>query len=47
LISNDRTYMGENTNGWMLNTVATIYLILLGVLAVATVRLMIITKGGA
>jgi hypothetical protein len=38
--------MGEETNGRLLNTVATIYLVILVVIAVATIPLMIVTKAG-
>jgi Mn2+/Fe2+ NRAMP family transporter len=47
VVANDRTYMGERTNGRVLNTIATFYLLLLGVISVATIPLMIITRGGA
>jgi Mn2+/Fe2+ NRAMP family transporter len=46
VIANDPAYMGDNTNGRTLNTVATIYLIVLSVVALATIPLMIITKAG-
>jgi Mn2+/Fe2+ NRAMP family transporter len=46
VISNDPSYMGTNTNGRTLNFVATVYLVILVVVAVATIPLMIITKGG-
>jgi Mn2+/Fe2+ NRAMP family transporter len=47
LIANDRDYMGDNVNGRLLNAIGVLYLILLGVVAVATIPLMIITKAGA
>jgi Mn2+/Fe2+ NRAMP family transporter len=47
LVSNDRQYMGEHTNGKVLNFIASIYLVLLFVIAAITIPLMIITKGGA
>lgn len=47
VIANDPDYMGDNVNGRILNAVGSIYLVLLVVVAVATVPLMIITKGGA
>jgi manganese transport protein len=47
LVSNDKQYMGDHTNGPALNFIATIYLVLLFVIAAATIPLMIITKGGA
>jgi Mn2+/Fe2+ NRAMP family transporter len=47
VIANDPDYMGEHTNGRVLNTVGTLYLGILVVVSVATIPLMIITKGGA
>jgi manganese transport protein len=48
VIANDPAYMGpDHTNGPFLNTVATLYLVVLVVVSVATIPLMIITKGGA
>jgi Mn2+/Fe2+ NRAMP family transporter len=47
VIANDPDYMGERVNGRMLNTLGTVYLVILLVVAVATIPLMIITKGGA
>jgi len=47
VVSNDRDYMGEKTNGPVLNFLATVYLIIIVIVAVATIPLMIITKGGA
>jgi Mn2+/Fe2+ NRAMP family transporter len=47
IISNDRNYMGESTNGPILNFIATVYLVIICVIAVATIPLMIITKAGA
>jgi len=47
VIANDRDYVGEHTNGRALNTIATAYLVLLVVVAIVTVPLIIITKGGA
>jgi Mn2+/Fe2+ NRAMP family transporter len=47
LVSNDPDYMGDKTNGPILNFIATVYLVLIGVIALATIPLMIITKGGA
>jgi Mn2+/Fe2+ NRAMP family transporter len=46
VISNDPSYMGTKTNGRLLNAVATVYLVILTVVALATIPLMIITKGG-
>jgi manganese transport protein len=47
VIANDPGYMRDKTNGPLLNTVATAYLILLLLVSVATIPLMIITKAGA
>jgi Mn2+/Fe2+ NRAMP family transporter len=46
VIANDPTYMGTNTNGRLLNTVATVYLVILAAVSIATIPLMIITKAG-
>jgi Mn2+/Fe2+ NRAMP family transporter len=46
VIANDRDYMGDKTNSKWLNTIAFAYLILLIVVAVATIPLMIATKAG-
>ncbi len=48
VIANDPAYMGnDHTNGRLLNTVATVYLVILTLVAVATIPLMIITRAGA
>lgn len=47
IVSNDPAYMGESTNGRFLNGIATVYLVIILVIAIATIPLMIITKGGA
>jgi Mn2+/Fe2+ NRAMP family transporter len=47
VIANDPDYVGEKTNGRFLNAVASFYLVLLLVISVATIPLIIITKGGA
>jgi Mn2+/Fe2+ NRAMP family transporter len=46
VVANDPGYMGDNTNGRLLNVVATIYLVILVLVSVATIPLMIITKAG-
>jgi manganese transport protein len=46
VIANDPGYMADNTNGPVLNTVATIYLVILVAVSLATIPLMIITKAG-
>jgi Mn2+/Fe2+ NRAMP family transporter len=47
VIANDRDYMGDRVNGRFVNGVATFYLVVLLVVAVATIPLMILTKSGA
>jgi Mn2+/Fe2+ NRAMP family transporter len=47
VVSNDPAYMGEHTNGPVLNTIATAYFVLIAAIAAVTIPLMIITKGGA
>jgi manganese transport protein len=47
VIANDPSYMGDKTNGWFLNTIASVYMVILVVVAVVTIPLIIITKGGA
>jgi Mn2+/Fe2+ NRAMP family transporter len=47
VIANDPDYMGDKVNGRLLNTLGTVYLIILLAVSVATIPLMIITKGGA
>ncbi|MCU1393161.1 MAG: natural resistance-associated macrophage protein [Ilumatobacteraceae bacterium] len=48
VIANDPRYMGpDHTNGRFANGIASVYLVVLVVVAVATIPLMIITKGGS
>jgi Mn2+/Fe2+ NRAMP family transporter len=48
VIANDVRYMGpDHTNGRFLNALATVYLILLALVAIAVIPLIIITKGGS
>jgi manganese transport protein len=47
IVANDPTYVGEKTNSRPLNALAFVYLVLLIVVALATIPLMIVTKGGA
>jgi Mn2+/Fe2+ NRAMP family transporter len=47
IIANDPEYMGEHVNGRILNTLGTIFLGILLVIAIVTIPLIIITKGGA
>ena len=46
LIANDPGYMGDQVNGRLLNALAFVYLVILTVVAVATIPLMVITKAG-
>jgi manganese transport protein len=46
VVANDREYMGEQANGRFGNTLATLYLVLVTVAAVAALPLMLITKAG-
>ena len=47
VVANDPTYMGDKTNSRLLNAVASVYLGLLLLVALATIPLMVVTKGGA
>lgn len=47
VVANDRTYMGEDVNGPVKNTIASFYMVILVVVALATVPLMIATKAGS
>lgn len=47
IVANDPTYVGEKTNSRPLNALAFVYLVLLIVVALATIPLMIVTRGGA
>jgi Mn2+/Fe2+ NRAMP family transporter len=47
VIANDPAYVGDKTNGRLMNFFATIYLFILVVVALATIPLMIITKAGS
>jgi manganese transport protein len=46
VIANDPEYMGNRTNGRFLNGIASVYLVLLSVVALAAIPLMIATRGG-
>ncbi|MCU1502194.1 MAG: hypothetical protein JWM12_1548 [Ilumatobacteraceae bacterium] len=46
VVANDPSYMGEHTNGRWLNAIASVYLVVLVAVALATIPLMIITKAG-
>ncbi len=47
VVANDRTYMGDDVNGPVKNTIATFYMVMLTVVALATIPLMIATKAGS
>jgi manganese transport protein len=47
VIANDPHYMGDKTNGRLLNAIASVYMVILVVVALVTIPLIIITKGGA
>ncbi|HEX5586788.1 MAG TPA: divalent metal cation transporter [Acidimicrobiia bacterium] len=47
VVANDRTYMGDDVNGGFQNMLASVFLVVLAVVALATVPLMIATKAGA
>ncbi|MCA1833816.1 MAG: NRAMP family divalent metal transporter [Actinomycetota bacterium] len=47
VIANDPDYVGEKTNSKFLNVIAFSYLVLLVIVALATIPLMIATKGGS
>jgi Mn2+/Fe2+ NRAMP family transporter len=47
VVANDPTYMGEQVNGRITNALATVYLVLLLIVAAATIPLMIVTRAGA
>jgi Mn2+/Fe2+ NRAMP family transporter len=47
LVANDPGYLGDEVNGPIRNTLATVYMILLTVVALAAIPLMIVTRGGA
>jgi Mn2+/Fe2+ NRAMP family transporter len=46
LVANDRDYMGDKVNSRASNLLATVYLLLLLVVSVATIPLLIVTKAG-
>ena len=47
VIANDPSYMGTKTNSRFSNTLASLYLVIIVVAAVAAIPLMLATKGGA
>jgi Mn2+/Fe2+ NRAMP family transporter len=47
IIANDTTYMGDKVNGRVINALGSVFLVILTVVSIATIPLMIITRGGA
>jgi Mn2+/Fe2+ NRAMP family transporter len=47
VVANDPDYMGEHVNGRLANSLGMVYLVLIGVAAVAAIPLMIWTRMGA
>ena len=47
VVANDPDYMGDKVNSRLSNSIATVYLLLLGVVSVVTIPLMILTKAGS
>jgi Mn2+/Fe2+ NRAMP family transporter len=47
VVANDHTYMGDDVNGRGINLIATFYMVVLTIVALATIPLMIATKAGA
>jgi Mn2+/Fe2+ NRAMP family transporter len=47
VVANDPDYMGDKVNSRFMNAVGSVYLVLLVVISLATIPLMIVTKGGA
>jgi Mn2+/Fe2+ NRAMP family transporter len=46
VVANDPGYMGEHTNSRAFNALASVYLVIITAVALATIPLMIITKAG-
>ena len=47
VVANDPDYMGEHVNGRLANALGTVYLVVIGVAALAAIPLMIVTRMGA
>jgi Mn2+/Fe2+ NRAMP family transporter len=47
LVANDRDYMGDSANRRLSNALGSVYLVVLSVVAAATIPLMIVTKAGS
>jgi Mn2+/Fe2+ NRAMP family transporter len=46
VVANDRDYLGDRVNGWFANTIGTVYLVFIVIVAVAAIPLMIMTGMG-
>lgn len=46
VVANDRDYLGERVNGWLANTLGTLFLITIVIASVTAIPLMILTRGG-
>jgi Mn2+/Fe2+ NRAMP family transporter len=46
VVANDRDYLGDRVNGWVANTIGTVYLVFIVIVAVAAIPLMIMTGMG-
>jgi Mn2+/Fe2+ NRAMP family transporter len=46
VVANDKTYLREHVNGWLANTLGSIYLVIVVVASVLALPLMLITKAG-
>jgi Mn2+/Fe2+ NRAMP family transporter len=47
VVANDPLYMGDKTNSRFSNALASVYLVIIGVVAVVAIPLLLATKGGA
>ena len=47
MVANDPDYMGDHVNGRLANTLGSVYLVVIGVAALAAIPLMIVTRMGA
>jgi Mn2+/Fe2+ NRAMP family transporter len=46
VVANDPDYMGQKVNGRLMNLVASVYLVVIVVAAVAAIPLMVVTRAG-
>lgn len=46
VVANDRTYMGQHTNGRLANWLGSLYLVVILVASLAAIPLMIVTRAG-